>query len=277
MLFDPAVLVDQPLQVMATVAIIVCGKSIAAVALVLAFRYRVNTALTVSASLAQIGEFSFILAGLGVALGLLPKEGQSLILAGAILSIALNPLVFGAIDPVRRWLSARPALAGRIEPAANPMAELPMSTDARYLSNQVVLIGWGRVGKRIAEALTREGVPFVVADENREAVQTLRERGVPAVWGNATEAMVLVQAHIRDARALVIATPETVQVRQMVEIARTLNPSIAIVVRSHNAEEAARLESEGAGTVFVAERELAASMVRHVLALVEPAGSQRRH
>jgi CPA2 family monovalent cation:H+ antiporter-2 len=151
------------------------------------------------------------------------------------------------------------------------MAELPMSTDAKYLANQVVLVGWGRVGKRIADALTAAGVPFVVADENRESVETLRQRGIPAVWGNATDPMVLVQAHIRDARALVIATPETIEVRRMVEIARTLNPDIEVVVRSHNREEARRLEAEGAGTVFVAEQALAAAMVRHVLDRVKAA------
>jgi len=269
MLFDPAVLVERPLQVLATVAIIVFGKSLAAVALVLMFRYPAKTALTVSASLAQIGEFSFILAGLGVVLGLLPKEGQSLILAGAILSIALNPLVFAGIEPVRRWLAKNPAIARRIEPAGSPMAELPMSTDAKFLSNQVVLVGWGRVGRRIGEALAASGVPFVVADENREVVETLRHHGTPAVWGNATDPIVLVQAHIRDARAMVIATPETIEVRRMVAIARTLNPDIAIVVRSHSSEEAGRLESEGAGKVFVADQELASSMIRHVLGLVD--------
>jgi CPA2 family monovalent cation:H+ antiporter-2 len=277
MLFDPAVLVERPLQVLATVAIIVLGKSLAAVALVLAFRYPANTALTVSASLAQIGEFSFILAGLGVVLGLLPKEGQSLILAGAILSIAINPLVFRSIEPVRRWLARNPALARRIEPAGNPMAELPMSTDAKYLANQVVLVGWGRVGKRIAASLAEAGVPFVVADENRESVETLRERGIPAVWGNATDPMVLVQAHIRDARAMVIATPETIEVRRMVEIARTLNPGIEIVVRSPNGEEARLLEAEDAGKAFVAEQELAAAMVRHVLEHVEGRRSRPTH
>ena len=277
MLFDPAVLVERPLQVLATVAIIVLGKSLAAIALVLAFRYPVNTALTVSASLAQIGEFSFILAGLGVVLGLLPKEGQSLILAGAILSIALNPLVFAGLEPVRRWLARNPSLARRIEPADNPMAALPTSTDAKYLANQVVLVGWGRVGKRIADALAAAGVPFVVADENRESVETLRQRGIPAVWGNATDPMVLVQAHIRDARAMVIATPETIEVRRMVEIARTLNPDILIIVRSHNSEEAHRLEQEGAGTVFVAEQELASAMIRHVLDRVEERRARPKH
>ena len=277
MLFDPQVLLDEPLRVLATVAIIVLGKSIAAVTLVLAFRYPVKTALTAAASLAQIGEFSFILAGLGMSLGLLPKEGQSLILAGALISIAINPLVFGAVEPIQRWLLKRPGLARRLEPAESPLAELPMSTEARYLSRQVVLVGWGRVGKRIADALTAQGVPFVEAESNREFVQTLRDRNVPAVWGDATEPEVLIQAHIKDARALVIATPETLQVRSMVETARTLNPGIQIVVRSHNVEEAELLEKEGAGTVFVGESELASAMVRHVLQLVNPAPAGPSH
>jgi CPA2 family monovalent cation:H+ antiporter-2 len=157
------------------------------------------------------------------------------------------------------------------------MAELPMSTDAKYLANQVVLVGWGRVGKRIAASLAETGVPFVVADENRESVETLRERGIPAVWGNATDPMVLVQAHIRDARAMVIATPETIEVRRMVEIARTLNPGIEIVVRSPNGEEARLLEAEDAGKAFVAEQELAAAMVRHVLEHVEGRRSRPTH
>ncbi|KNZ32194.1 MAG: sodium:proton antiporter [Methylibium sp. NZG] len=277
MLFDPKILVDEPLRVLATVAIIVVGKSIAAVTLVLAFRYPVKTALTAAASLAQIGEFSFILAGLGMALGLLPKEGQSLIVAGALISIAINPLVFSAVEPIERWLLRRPGLASRLEPAESPLAELPTTTDAKYLSRQVVIVGWGRVGKRIADALAAQGVPFVVAESNREYVQTLRDLGIPAVWGNATEPEVLIQAHFALALALALATPETLQVRSMVEIARTLNPAIQIVVRSHNVEEAQMLEKEGAGTVFVGESELASAMVRHVLLLVEvgPGGPPR--
>jgi CPA2 family monovalent cation:H+ antiporter-2 len=274
MLFDPRVLVDEPLRVLATVAVIVVGKSLAAIVLVLALRYPVKTALTVSAGLAQVGEFSFILAGLGMTLGLLPKEGQSLILAGALISMALNPFVFTAIEPIQRWLLRHPRLSERLEPAANPLTELPMSTEARFLSNQVVLVGWGRVGKRIADALSAEGIPFVVAESHRELVETLRGRGVPAVWGDATVPDVLIQAHIRDARALVIATPETVQVRRMTEVARALNPEIDVVVRSHNAEEAERLRSDGIGTVFVGETELAHAMTRHVLGLVGAKGVQ---
>lgn len=275
MLFDPMVLVEEPLHVLATVAVIVFGKTLAAAMLVLALGYPARTALVVAASLAQVGEFSFILAGLGMALDLLPKEGNSLILAGALISIALNPVVFGTVQPLLQWLQRHPKLAARLELASNPLAELPMSTEAKYLANQVVIVGWGRVGKLIARALTKQGVPFVVAESNRESVESLRAKGIPAVWGDATEPAVLIQAHIRDAHALVIATPDTVQVRGMVETARALNPDIHVVVRSHNAEEAERLEQDGAGTVFVGESELAKSMTAHVMELVVPASASR--
>ncbi|HSV48662.1 MAG TPA: YbaL family putative K(+) efflux transporter [Ramlibacter sp.] len=269
MLLDPLILVDQPLAVLATVAIIVVGKSLAAVALVLLLRYPAATALTVAAGLAQIGEFSFILAGLGMALGLLPKEGHNLIVAGALISIALNPLVFRFVTPLQGWLLRHAGAVRRREPGASPLAELPADTHARYLSRQVVLVGFGRVGKSIAQALDREQVPYVVAEQNREFVESLRARGIPAVWGDATEPEVLIQAHVKEARALVIATPETVQVRAMADAARTLNPAIQIVVRSHNAAEAALLEKEGTATVFVGETELGRAMVRHVLQFVE--------
>ena len=268
MLFDPAVVLEDPLRVLAVVAIIVFGKSLAAAALVLLLRYPLNTALTVSASLAQIGEFSFILAGLGVTLQLLPEQGQSLILAGALISIALNPLVFSAIEPLQRWLRERSQLARELERRADPLAELPMSTDRKYLANQVVIVGHGRVGRRIAQALHERGVPFIVADENRELVEQLRAQGRAAVFGNAVEPETLVQAHVADARMLVIATPQTVQVRRMVETARALNPDIEVVVRSHSEDEAALLEGEHAGKVFVGESELARSMTEHVLARV---------
>ena len=250
MLFDPRVLIEEPWHVLATVAVIVLGKSLAAVVLVLLLRYPLKTALTVAASLAQVGEFSFILAGLGMTLGLLPKEGQSLILAGALISIALNPLISRAADLVEPWLQRSPRFAGRLAPAGDPLAELPMSTDAKYLANQVVLVGWGRVGKHIADTLQASGIPYVVVESNREFVESLRERGGAAVWGDATEAEVLIQAHIKDARALVIATPETVHVNTMAANARTLNPGVQVVIRSHNAEEAGLLERDGTGTVL---------------------------
>jgi CPA2 family monovalent cation:H+ antiporter-2 len=265
MLFDPMVLIERPLQVLAVVGIIIVGKSLAAAALVVAFRYPLNTALTVSASLAQIGEFSFILIGLGGSMGVLPPEGQSLVLAGALISIAVNPLVFRAINPLQQWLREKSAFARRLEQRDDPLAELPMSTDAKFLSRQVVLVGYGRVGRRIAAALVAHDIPYVVAEQNRELVEKLRAQGVPAVSGDASDPAVLIQAHIARARMLVIATPDSMNVRQMITTARTLNPGIETVVRTHNEEEAMLLEQENAGKVFLGEQELAQSMTRHVL------------
>jgi CPA2 family monovalent cation:H+ antiporter-2 len=265
MLFDPSVLIDRPLQVLAVVGVIVLGKSLAACALVLAFRYPLRTALTVSASLAQIGEFSFILAGLGVSLGVLPVEGQSLILAGALISIATNPLWFSVIAPLHRWLHARFPVARGLESRDHPLAELPSTTEPRYLSRQVVLVGYGRVGRRIAAELDANDVPYVVAEQNRELVEKLREAGIAAVWGDAAEAEVLIQAHIARARVLVVATPDAINVRQMMKIARTLNPAIETVIRSHNEDEARLLTQETAATVFLGEHELAQAMARDVV------------
>ena len=265
MLFDPSVLVSEPWRVLAVVAIIIIGKSLAAAALVSMFRYPLNTALTVSASLAQIGEFSFILAGLGMSLGLLPHEGQNLILAGALISITLNSLVFKALDPIQDWIKSRSELARMVERRDDPLAELPMSTEDKYLAKQAVLVGYGRVGRRIGADLTRAAIPFVVVDQNREKVERCREDGIPAVFGNAADMAVLIQAHIAKAKVLVIATPDTLDVRQMISVANKVNPAIETVVRSHNEEEAALLRHEQAATVFLGEQELASGMTRWVL------------
>jgi CPA2 family monovalent cation:H+ antiporter-2 len=270
MLFEPSILIEQPAHVLGVVAIIILGKSIAALALVLVFRYPLNTALTVAASLAQIGEFSFILAGLGLSLGLLPAEGMSLVLAGALISIALNPLLFAAIAPFQRWLLERSELARRLEQRDDPYAELPVSTEHKYLTGQVVLVGYGRVGRRIAAALEARGIPYVVAEQNRELVEDLRKQGKAAVSGNAADPAVLIQAHIANAAMLVIASPDPLNVRQMVDTARALNPGIEIVLRSHSEDESQLLRKEGIGTVFFGEEEFAKSMTGHVLERFEP-------
>jgi CPA2 family monovalent cation:H+ antiporter-2 len=246
-------------------AIILLGKSIAAFLLVLAFRYPVNTALTVSASLAQIGEFSFILADLGVGLGLLPDQGRDLLLAGALLSIALNPFVFNAVEPLQEWIRRRTPLARRLERRDDPLAELPTTVDERLLTGHVVLVGYGRVGQRVGEALHRRGVPIVVAEQNREIVERLRAQGVPAVSGDASEPAVIVQAHIARARMLVVATPDAFTARAIVELARTINPKVETVVRTHSDDEAELLAREHADRVFMGEHELALGMTRHVL------------
>ena len=273
MLFDPRILVDEPLHLLAVVAIVMVGKSVAALAIVLLFRYPLNTAMTVSASLAQIGEFSFILAGLGVSLKLLPQEGMSLVLAGALVSIALNPLIFALNEPLRRWMLARSEWARELEQRVDPYAELPMETASKYLSGQVVLVGYGRVGRRIAQALDGRGIPYVVAEQNREIVESLRKQGKAAVSGDAGDPGVLIQAHIAHAAMLVIATPDLLNVRQMVDTARTLNPGIEIVLRTHSEDESELLRKGNVGTVFYGEEELARGMTSHVLQRFAPAAS----
>ncbi len=274
MLFEPQVLIDEPLHVLSVVAIIIVGKSIAALLLVLAFRYPLNTALVVAASLGQIGEFSFILAGLGLSLGLMPVEGMSLVLAGALISIAFNPIAFAVITPISGWVLRHSALARRLETRDDPYAELPMSTERKYLEGQVVLVGYGQVGKRIAKALSGQDIPYIIVEQNREQVQDLRNQNVPAVYGDAVEPSVLIQAHIADAAMLVIAVPDPLNIRQMVETARTLNPDIEIVLRTNNEDEFALLREDNLGTVFYGKEELATNMMQHVLQRFDPQASK---
>ncbi|UJP05376.1 MAG: Kef family K(+) transporter [Nitrosomonas sp.] len=265
MLFDPKVLLDEPLQVLGVVAIIIVGKSVAAMLLVLMLRYPLNMALTVAASLGQIGEFSFILAGLGLSLELMPEEGMSLVLAGALISIAFNPIAFTAINPVRNWILKHSAIARKYENRDDPYAELPMTTERKYLKGQVVLVGYGHAGERIAAALGQQNIPFIIAEQNRELVQDLREREINAVSGDASDPSVLIQAHIADAAMLVIAIPDTLHIRQMIDTARTLNPDIEIVLRTHDEDEAKLFRTDKLGTIFFSEEELAKGMASHIL------------
>ncbi|HMN08755.1 MAG TPA: YbaL family putative K(+) efflux transporter, partial [Gemmatimonadaceae bacterium] len=269
MLFDPMMLIREPLHVLTVVGIIMVGKTMAAFLIVLAFRYPLNTALTVSASLAQIGEFSFILASLGVSLGLLPQEGQNLVLAGALISIALNPLVFNAIEPAQRWIRSKSTLAQAMERADDPLAEIPATVHEAHLTGHVLIVGYGRVGSRIGESLLARRIPIVVAEENREIVERLRARGIPAVAGDASEPMVLVQAHVARACMLVIAIPDAVRARQMLETALTLRPQIETLVRVHSDEEDELVRGGHARHVFLGENELADAMSERAMEIVE--------
>lgn len=265
MLFNPHIFIEQPLQILLVVMIIVIVKSIAAAALVLAFRYPLSTALTVSASLAQIGEFSFILAGLGVHLGLLPPEGQGLILAGALISITLNPFIFKAIKPLQAWLRSKYVWIQAFERSDDPLVELPVLTDKKYLSGQVILVGYGRVGRRIERMLAKQNMPYVIIEQDHELVQQLRVRKIAAVFGDAQEPNVLIQAHVAHAGMLVVTTSDIFNVRQMITIARTLNPTIETAIRAQDEEEALLLKKEMSGKFFFDEKELASGMGRYIL------------
>jgi CPA2 family monovalent cation:H+ antiporter-2 len=265
MLFDPGILLREPVELLAVVLIVMVGKSLGAFVIVLLFRRPVHTALTISASLAQIGEFSFILAALGVSLGLLPAEGQSLIVAGALLSISFSPLAFAAAGRMSRWINARPELLAKLERPGSALYEPDPALGDGRLDGHAIIVGYGRVGGTIGETLSREGVPFVVVEQSMAIFERLRERGLPAVYGNASRGSVLQAAHPERACLILVTTPDPFQARAVVELARDANPGIASVVRTHSRDEQEYLEKHVAATAVLAESELARTMARHAL------------
>ncbi len=258
MLFNPMILIEQAIPLTATVLIIVVGKSAAALAIVLAFKRPMETALTISASLAQIGEFSFILATLGVSLGLLPTEGRDLILGGAIISIILNPFIFGAIARFGPRLRAAfpdtpaPALASP-SPSALPIAHS-------------VVVGYGRVGSVIGDSLRERGEPFVVIEENQDIIAALESESVAVVAGPRRPVDLMAEARIADAKSVFVAVPIAFEAGQFVEHARSMNPDIFIVARAHSDAEVDYLQRLGANVTIMGEREIGRAMVEQALA-----------
>jgi CPA2 family monovalent cation:H+ antiporter-2 len=264
MLFDPTVLVREPLAVLGVLAIIMVGKSVAAFIIVLLFRHPLRTALTVSASLAQIGEFSFILAALGVKLGLLPETGYDYILAGALLSIALNPIAFAGVDPLASWFEARPRMLALLERRGAERHRTPVSS-AQRLREHAILVGYGRVGGSIGPTLQAQQLPFVVIERDHLMLASAQAAGIPTLVGDASAPGMLEAAGIERARLLVVATPHAFQARRIVERARELKPGIDVVVRTHSAGELKALEALQVGRVVMGERELARSMLEYSL------------
>ena len=265
MLFEPNVLVVSPMQILTTVAVIILGKSLIAFLIVLALRYPLNTALTVSASLAQIGEFSFILAALGLSLGLLSNDVHSIILASALISIAINPFIFKAIKPLQRWLQVNSKLARKLQNVVDPLTELPPSINHQKITGQVVLIGYGTVGRKVAECLNDRGIHFIVVEKNRKLVEDIRNQGIAAVAGNAAEPSALMQAHIDKASMLIIAAPVAFYVRSIIKTAKALNPSITSLIRTRSENDAQSLEDENIGKVFQGDHEVAMAITRHIV------------
>lgn len=265
MLFDPAVLWQQPLKLLVVVLIIVLGKTLAAVGLVVLFGYPLSTALTVAAGLAQIGEFSFILAGLSLSLGLITKEAQDLILAGALVSIALNTALFKLIEPIRLLILDKSALARKLQHRGDLLDELPPSLDRGLLEAQVVLVGHGRVGRRIAQDLRTKGIATVIIDQNKTVIETLRDEGVAAVLGDGSTAEALIQAHIADASVLVLAVDDPVITQRATGLALQIKPNLEIVIRAHSQEEADHYHEAGVGIALVPESALAEQIVKKVL------------
>ncbi|ESW82664.1 Kef family K(+) transporter [Mesorhizobium sp. M0924] len=279
MLFDPFSLMSNGWPILATLAIIVIGKSLAAFVIVIAFRYPLGTALMISASLAQIGEFSFILAELGVGLKLLPQQGRDLILAGAILSILVNPLMFLALDWMKPWLDARAAKAAPPEeakpvgPATQPGQVASVAAAAKEdgppprttLSGHTILIGYGRVGSLVGAALKQASLPFLVIEDADKTLARLRDDGVEIVSGNAASASVFAAANPQGAKRLILAIPNAFEAGQIVLRARAANPGINVIARAHSDAEVEHLMGLGADTVIMGEREIARGIVQEVL------------
>ncbi|WP_179998680.1 MULTISPECIES: cation:proton antiporter [unclassified Acinetobacter] len=269
MLFDPTIIVEEPLHILAVIGIIMIGKTLAAMALVLFFRYPLNTALTVGASLAQIGEFSFILATLGLSIGLLTPEAQNLILAGALFSISLNSVLFSAIEPVQKWIRERSHLARLLERSGDPLAMLPDEVSQDYLRDQVVMVGHGEVGRRLTKTLMENNIKVVIAEENREIVEKLRAKDIAAVSGSATEPGVLIQAHIQHARLLIISPMDILDIHKIVDTAKLLNPQIQVLICAESKEEAEAIRADEIGEVYYAKEEMAKNMSNHILNQIE--------
>jgi CPA2 family monovalent cation:H+ antiporter-2 len=259
MLFDPAILWHDPLPVLATLLIITFGKSAAAFTIVRLFGHPTSTALMISASLAQIGEFSFILAGLGVSLELMPERGRDLILAGAILSIMLNPLFFAILD---RWLAAEKSREGDAAAAAAPASREPIPVTG--LSDHIVLVGHGRVGRFITAAPQSATVPFFIVEDSGDVAAELRAQGREAIAGNAANPEVLQAANLKQARCLLVAIPDAFEGGQVVAQARQANPTLPIAARAHSEDEIEHLKKHGATVVVMGEHEIAKAMLAFI-------------
>ncbi|MBB6367872.1 CPA2 family monovalent cation:H+ antiporter-2 [Xanthomonas sacchari] len=257
MLFDPHILLEHPWQVLATFLTITVGKSLAAFVIVRAFGHPTGIALTISTSLAQIGEFSFILAGLGVSLAILPETGRDLILAGALLSIIANPLLFTWLD---RW-QARQA----VEAPVTVEPELPPGPSLDLVDHAIV-IGYGRVGSALAAVLRERGVPLLVIDDNRDHVERAHADGIPGIRGSAAADRVLAEAHPEKAKIAILAIPQPLEAGEALAKLRALNPALTLLARAHSDAEVKHLLDHGADGTVMAERELAYSLAEMVMA-----------
>ena len=266
MLLDPATLLEMPLAIAAVVGLVVVAKAIVKFAIVLLFGYPLRVALTVGAGLAQVGEFSFIMGTLGLTLGLLPPEGFQLIVAGALLSIALNPLLFRWIEPLERRLHVNRTLTRLMERRAGNLAVLEPSPDEAPLRLHAILCGYGQVGQMVGRALERRGFTFVVISQQRREVERLRERGIPAIYGEASNIELLERAHVASARVVIVASSDPHVTHLIVDRAKALNPTLDFVVRSHSDEDVAQLRRLSPKVQAIhGQRELAVQMARYAL------------
>ncbi|MEW9856657.1 YbaL family putative K(+) efflux transporter [Novosphingobium sp. M1R2S20] len=251
MLFNPGIVIEQPIPLLASVTIIIFGKSLAAFIIVKGFGHSTRTALVVSAALAQIGEFSFILASLGANLALIPAEARDLILGGAIISILANPGIFAIATK----------LLGEADPSLDDEAAAPQNERDAARAEHLILIGYGRVGRLLAEGVREAGRALVLVEEQQDVARRAEANGLTVVVGNATNPYVLEQAGIRQASKLLIAIPEGFEAGGIAERARSLNPSVLVIAQAHSDAEIEHLRQHGADYVIMGERAIADRML----------------
>lgn len=267
MIFNPAFLIEQPLMVLAAMAIVMIGKPLAALVIVAIMGYSVRTALTVAIGLAQIGEFSFILAELALKEGLLPESALSMLVATAILSITVNPLIFRMIDPIERKLKRYPRLWHLLNGRAQrKFTDLNLSTaeGLRLVGEKpmAIVVGYGPVGRTADRLLREAGVETVVADMNMDTITEVRRDGRAAIFGDASNEEILRQAGIERATLLVVTLPHSLNRNPMLALARDLNPNLKIIVRARYIREVAELRTFGATDACVEESEAAIGLAR---------------
>jgi CPA2 family monovalent cation:H+ antiporter-2 len=266
MLLDPAALLAMPLAIAAVVLLVVVGKALFKFAFIILFGRPIRVALTVAAGLAQVGEFSFILGTVGLSLGLLPAEGFQLIVAGALLSIALNPLLFRWVDPLERRLLDNSTMTRLLRHQAGDLAELDPAIDDGSLRLHAILCGYGQVGRMIGRAMERRGFTYVVITQQRGEVERLRARGIEALYGDPSNTELLERAHVRTARVVIVAGDDAHVTHLIVDRARTLNPAVDFVVRTHSDEQVAQLRALSPKVQAIhGQRELAVQMARYTL------------
>ena len=272
MVFDWRIVMEAPGKVIAVLLIIVLGKALVALALVALYRYPLRTALTVAVGLAQIGEFSFILASLGLALGLLPPAGQTLILAGAILSIALNPVFFGSMTLIEKWFLKRPRLLALVDRSTAELArEAPVVPEA--WQGHAILVGHGRVGAVVADMLRAQNVRYAVVEVDRQIVTRLSAEGIPVLEGDISDPEVMRALRVSRAALLIFAIPDSVQLRNALEQLQAEGMHLPIAARTHSESEAEHLRAKGVDLVVMGERELALRIGKfalQVMALADP-------
>lgn len=260
MMFDPSVIMEHPFHLLGILLIILLFNPVIATILVVLLRYPLRTALTLGACLGQIGEFSFILAGLGQSLGLVTEEGMNLVLAAAIFSIAVNPFAFASMQKVGDFLKRKSKLFRVAAARPSPQSLMPDDVEQKKITGHVVVVGYGEVGRKLCNELNKLNIPVVILDKDDALVQKLRRSSLTAIQGDAVDPSSLLQAHVHKSPLLILTIRDEILERKVVETSKLLNPDIKFILRATTDSEAANMTADNLGMVVQASNALADKM-----------------